>query len=101
MAKRKTKKEKVVDLKQKPTHLSENDLKKIQGLASAFDRHHQEIGMLESRKHQVMHVLLSLQEQLKTTQAELQGIYGDYDIDIKTGELKEPAKQPENGQVNS
>ena len=88
------KKKEVVDLKQKLEKISDEDLNQLQDLAGRFDMYHQEIGVLEGRKHQLLHVLSNMQGTMRSKQEELKETYGDVDIDIRTGEIK----YPENGQ---
>lgn len=97
MAKRKTpKSEKIVDLKPKAEKLTQEELVEVQKLAAQFDLYHQEIGSLESKKHQLLHYLTNLQGLMQDLQNKLKEKYGDVDIDIRSGEFK----QPENGQVD-
>jgi len=93
MAKRKTKK---VDLK--PTNLEESELKSLQELVNKIEMLQREAGVLEQRKHGVMHALTKLQEQVNEMQVELEKIYGKADVDVRTGELK---YHEDNGEVNS
>ena len=51
----KTKKEKVVDLK--PEKVTDEQLKKIQGLVDRINNAQMSIGQLETRKHQALHFL--------------------------------------------
>ena len=97
MAKRKTpKSDKIVDLKPKAEKLTEEELKNLQNIAGRFDLFHQEIGILEGKKHQILHAVQNLQEAMLKEQNKLEEKYGQCDVDIRTGELK----YPENGQVD-
>ena len=88
------KKKEVVDLKPKVEKITEEELKSIQNIASKFDLYHQEIGVLEGRKHQLLHLISGMQDTMRAEQEKLKEAYGEVDIDIRTGEIK----YPENGQ---
>ena len=53
-------KEKVVDLK--PQNITEEELKNLQDLVNALNRVQIEIGSIESRKHGLLHQVISLQQ---------------------------------------
>ena len=94
MAKRKTaKKEKIVDLKPRPEKVTDEQLAKIQSSVSGINSHQVEIGRMETRKHQLLHNLSQIQDQLTLLQEELQKEYNTIDINIETGEINYP---PEN-----
>ena len=97
MAKRKTaKQEKVVDLKPRAEKISDEHLKELQKIAAQFDLYHQEIGVVESRKHSLLHVVGRLQEDMKVLQTTMESTYGNVDIDIRSGDIK----YSENGEVD-
>ena len=54
------------------------------------------IGQLEARKHQALHFLAGVNDELSLFQAELKDDYGTDDIDIQTGSIK----YPENGEAD-
>jgi len=93
MAKRKTAK---VDLK--PKNLTEDELKSLQELVTKIEMLQREAGVLEQRKHGVMHALTTLQDQVNEMQVELEKIYGKADVDVRTGELK---YHEDNGKADS
>ena len=78
-------KEKVVDLK--PTSITDEQLKNVQTTVNGINRAQMEIGKLESQKHQILHQIISIQEDLGKLQAELEKEYGTVDINIQTGEI--------------
>ena len=104
MAKRKTpKKEKIVDLKPRPDKVTDEELAKIQNAVNGVSNHQVEIGRMETRKHQLLHNLLQLQDQLSELQQDLQKEYNTIDINIETGEINYPPENPnphENGETN-
>ena len=104
MAKTKTpKKEKLVDLKPRPEKVTDEELAKIQNAVNGVSNHQVEIGRMETRKHQLLHNLLQLQDQLSELQQDLQKEYNTIDINIETGEINYPPENPnppENGETN-
>ena len=98
MAKRKTpKKEKIVDLKPRPDKVTDEELAKIQNAVNGVSNHQVEIGRMETRKHQVLHNLNSIQDQLTLLQDKLQKEYNTIDINIETGAINYPE---ENGEAD-
>ena len=98
MAKRKTPKaEKVIDLTPKAENVTEEQIKKIQGIVDRINRTQMDIGQLESRKHQALHYMAGVNDELSLIQNELNEQYGTFDIDIQTGTINYP---PENGETD-
>ena len=87
MAKTKTKKEKVVDLKPKAEKITDDQLKKVQETINNINRLQMELGMLETRKHSMLHAIISIQEKLALMQAEFEKEYGTSDINIQDGTI--------------
>jgi len=104
MAKRKTPKaEKIIDLKPKAEKVTDEQLAKIQSYVSSINNHQIEIGRMETRKHQMLHNLGTIQDQLTLLQNELQKEYNTVDINIETGEINYPPENPnppENVEIN-
>ena len=63
MAKTKTK-EKIVDLKPKVEKITEEQLKKVQDTVNGINRGQLEIGSMEVKKHEMMHGVAGLRDQL-------------------------------------
>lgn len=82
-------KEKIVDLKEKASHLTTDELTPVQKLISEMNKYKMELGSVEMHKHQMLHNTTKLQEELGKLQTKLNEKYGDVDIDIQTGEIKE------------
>ena len=88
MAKVKTpKKEKIVDLKPKAEKITDEQLKKVQSLVNTINRAQLEIGMLESRKHSMLHEVQMIQDQLSILQREFEEEYGTFDINVQDGKI--------------
>jgi len=88
MAKVKTpKKEKIVDLKPKAEKITDEQLKKVQGVVNTLNRAQLELGMMETKKHSLLHTIATIQDQLTLMQSEFEKEYGTNDINIQTGEI--------------
>tara|TARA_A100001515_G_scaffold63409_1_gene50236 strand:+ start:1446 stop:1733 length:288 start_codon:yes stop_codon:yes gene_type:complete len=81
----KTKKQKLVDLK--PQKVSEDHLKKVQSTVNSINRAQLDIGNIELRKHELLHGIAGLRDDLKAVQIELEKEYGTFDIDIQDGTI--------------
>ena len=79
-----TKKE-VVDLK--PAKITDEQLKNIQEVVSSINRGQMELGSMEVKKHNLMHQINNIQEELRKLQAELEKEYGTVDINIQDGTI--------------
>ena len=100
---KKVKKEKVVDLKPRPEKVTDEQLTQIQNAVSGVSNHQVEIGRMETRKHQLLHNLSQIQDQLTLLQEELQKEYNTIDINIETGDINYPPENPnppQNGETN-
>tara|TARA_R100001460_G_scaffold27599_1_gene55478 strand:- start:1624 stop:1926 length:303 start_codon:yes stop_codon:yes gene_type:complete len=88
MAKRKTAKaEKIVDLKPKAEKITAEELEKVQNIVNAMNRGQLDLGILETRKHQLLHSIMSVQDQLTMMQAEFEKEYGTFDINVQDGTI--------------
>jgi len=107
------KKEKLVDLKpekpkttsevimeqtgKKPEKVTDNHLQEIQRNINGINRAQIEIGSIEIKKHEMMHDIAGLRDNLKVLQNKMQHEYGTYDINVEDGTINYPK---ENGEVN-
>jgi hypothetical protein len=91
------KKEKVVDLKPKAEKVTEKQLSEIQRIVNKINTSQMNIGQLEARKHQILHMIAGTNDELALLQDELQQEYGTNDVNIETGEINYPK---ENGKAN-
>ena len=78
-------KEKIVDLKAKPEKITDEQLTKVQDTVYGINRAQLEIGNIEVRKHEMMHQIAGLRDNLTLLQGEFEKEYGTFDIDIQTG----------------
>jgi len=100
MAKTKTKgtNSKIKELKGlKPEKITDEQLKKVQNTVNNLNRSQSEIGSMEIGKHEMMHQVAGLRDELKILQGELEKDYGTFDINIQDGVINYPK---ENGEVN-
>jgi len=88
------KKEKVIDLK--PEKITDEQIKKVQNLVNIINRNNLEIGSIEIKKHEIMHNIAGLRDELTKLQTEFETEYGTYDIDIQDGKIN----YSENGEAN-
>jgi len=92
MAKRKTPKaENVIDLKPRAENVTEEQLKKIQNAVDRINRTQMDIGQLEARKHQALHFMAGVNDELTLIQNELRKEYNTFDVDIQTGKINYPS----------
>ena len=84
------KKEKVVDLK--PTSITKDELKKVQEIVSRINKAQMDIGQLESRKHQALHYIAGINDELTLLQEELKKEYGTIDVNINDGTINYDVK---------
>ena len=97
MAKTKTKKkEKIVDLS-RPEKVTKAQLGTIRSIVDRINHAQMSIGQMESRKHQLLHQIAGINDEMNMVQNELQEQYGTNDISIVDGTINYPA---ENGSVN-
>jgi hypothetical protein len=81
----------------KPEKISEEQLTKVQDTVNGINRAQLEIGNIEVRKHEMMHQIAGLRDNLTLLQNEFEKEYGTFDVDIQTGTINYPK---ENGEVN-
>ena len=98
MAKRKTPKaDKVIDLTPKAEKITDEQLKKVQETVNNLNRSQMEIGQMESRKHEMLHGVAGLRDDLAKLQTEFQKDYGTFDVNIENGTINYPQ---ENGEAD-
>tara|TARA_R100000995_G_scaffold70650_1_gene39236 strand:- start:110 stop:397 length:288 start_codon:yes stop_codon:yes gene_type:complete len=90
----KTKKEETIDLK--PEKVTEEQLNKIQNIVDRINQAQMNIGQLEARKHQILHMLATVNDELALVQGELNDQYGTHDVNIQDGIIN----YPNNGEAN-
>ena len=101
MAKAKTKgtNAKIKELKGiKPEKITAEQLDKVQNTVNNINRAQLEIGSVELKKHEMMHQIAGLRDELTLLQGEFEKEYGTFDINIQDGIINYPK---ENGETNS
>ena len=93
----KTKTEKIIDLKPKATKITDEQLKEVQDVVNDINRAQMEIGMMETKKHAVMHHISTLQESIGKIRTDFEKEYGTADVDIQNGTINYPK---ENGEAD-
>ena len=81
----------------KPEKITDEQLKKVQETVNTLNRFQLDIGSMEVKKHEVMHQIAGLRDELTVLQGEFEKEYGTYDINIQDGTINYPK---ENGEVN-
>ena len=80
----------------KPEKITDEQLKKVQDTVNGINRAQLEIGSLEIKKHEMMHGIAGLRDELTVLQAEFEKEYGTFDINIQDGLIN----SPENGEAD-
>ena len=89
---------KIKELKSvKSEKITDEQLKKVQDTVNNINRAQLEIGSVELKKHEMMHNIAGLRDELTVSQTEFEKDYGTYDINIQDGVINYPK---ENGEVN-
>ena len=102
MTKTKTKKESSTTTKikeltgEKPKKITDDQLRSIQDIVNSLNRGQLELGIMETRKHGLLHNIATVQDKLTLMQTELEKDYGTTDVNIQTGEIN----YPQNGEAN-
>ena len=81
----------------KPEKITDEQLKKVQDTVNNINRSQLEIGSMEVKKHELMHNIAGLRDELTLLQTEFEKDYGTFDIDIQTGTINYPK---ENGEAD-
>ena len=82
----------------KPEKITSEQLTNVQNTVNNINRAQLEIGSIEVKKHEMMHNIAGLREELNVLQQEFEKEYGTFDINIQDGTIN---YEKENGKVNS
>jgi len=74
----------------KPEKITDKQLNKVQDTVNGINRAQLEIGSLEIKKHELMHGVAGLRDELTLLQAEFEKEYGTFDINIQDGLINYP-----------
>ena len=81
----------------KPEKITDEQLEKVQTTVNNINRTQLEIGNLEVKKHEMMHSIAGLRDELTLLQDEFKKDYGTFDINIQDGIINYPK---ENGEAD-
>ena len=81
----------------KPEKITDEQLEKVQDVINNINKVQLEVGILETKKHNLLHHVSVLQEQIGGLQAEFEKEYGTSDVNIQDGTINYPK---ENGEAN-
>ena len=81
----------------KPEKITDEQLKKVQDTVNNLNRSQLEIGSMELKKHEMMHQIAGLRDELTALQSEFEKDYGTFDINIQDGIINYPK---ENGEAD-
>ena len=81
----------------KPEKITDEQLKKVQDTINDINRTQLEMGSIEIKKHEMLHRVAGLRDELTLLQGEFEKEYGTFDVDIQDGTINYPK---ENGEVN-
>ena len=85
MAKRKT--PKTVELKARAEQITEAQHNKLKQALSTMSNYQTQIGSLEARKHELLHVVFEINELVNNIRQEIKKEYGTDNIDLATGKI--------------
>ena len=88
------KKAKAKDLR--AASIKDAQLQKVQQIVNMMNRGQMDLGMLETRKHKLLHDVAAIQDQLAVMQGEFEKEYGTYDINIQDGTINYKEDEPSN-----
>ena len=71
----------------KPEKITDKQLKKVQDTVNSINRAQLEIGSVELKKHEMMHRIAGLRDELTLLQTEFDKEYGTFDINIQDGTI--------------
>ena len=71
----------------KPEKITTEQLEKVQDTVNNINRAQLEIGSIELKKHEMMHQIAGLRDELTLLQGEFEKDYGTFDINIQDGTI--------------
>jgi len=72
---------------EKAKKITNDELNKVQSIINNINRAQLEIGTFESKKHNILHHISMLQEELSKMQVEFKNNYGTDDVNIQDGTI--------------
>ena len=80
----------------KPEKITDEQLKKVQDTVNDINRTQLELGSMEIKKHEMMHQIAGLRDELTVLQSDFEKEYGTFDINIQDGTIN----YTEDGEAN-
>ena len=71
----------------KPEKITDEQLTKVQKTVNNINRAQLEIGSIELKKHEMMHQIAGLRDELTVLQSDFEKEYGTFDINIQDGTI--------------
>jgi len=71
----------------KPEKITVEQLEKVQNTVNSINRAQLEVGSIELKKHEMMHQIAGLRDELTLLQTEFDKEYGTFDINIQDGTI--------------
>ena len=71
----------------KPEKITDEELVKVQEVINKMNRTQLEVGSLELKKHEMLHGVAGLRDQLSVLQKDFEKDYGTFDINIQDGTI--------------
>ena len=71
----------------KPEKITSEQLTNVQNTVNNINRAQLEIGSIEVKKHEMMHNIAGLREELNVLQQEFEKEYGTFDVNIQDGTI--------------
>jgi len=71
----------------KPGKITDQQLKDVQDTINALNNYQMEVGVMEIKKHEIMHDVAGMRDSLKTLQSDFEKEYGTFDINIQDGTI--------------
>jgi hypothetical protein len=82
----------------KPEKITDEELKSLQELVKDINMMHHQVGVIEAKKHNMIHGMADHQSKLVDMQEAFTKEYNTIDIDINDGTIN---YEKENGEINS
>ena len=80
----------------KPEKISDEHLKEVKGVINDINKFQLDLGILETKKHSLLHHISTLQEKIGDMQVKFEKEYGTSDINIQDGTIN----YKENGEAD-
>ncbi len=73
--------------------IKKEELEKLQGIVNKLNQIQSQLGLIEMQKHELLHAVVEVQNELKNNRAELEKEYGNISINIADGTITEKDKE--------